>query len=138
MKIINWKKLFFIAVFLFAFPVNSYATVPGIQFGGWIPPVPLTVVPCTCTPGVFLVRYVPMHPIGYPFVFHALLLTPATIKYNYLPFLAIPTPTTWHLGKFVPSPGVPCLQGIAPACAPSDFADGIIVETGSSGPRPLQ
>jgi hypothetical protein len=75
-----------------------------------------------------------MYPLVYPYVFRALILQPATIRYAYQQFLIIPPPLAWHLGRFIPMPGTPiCNIGIAPACVPL-LADGIIFEVGSSFP----
>lgn len=121
------KKAYLFAIaFLMAFPASAFAGIlPG--FGGYV----VFTTPCTCVPGTFLVNYVPLYPIEYPYVFHALLLTPASIRYAYQQFLIVPPPTAWHLGTFVPAPGTPCL-GVIPACVPA--ADGIIFEVGSSFP----
>lgn len=121
------KKLYVaVVLFIVAFPASAFAGIlPG--FGGYV----VFTTPCTCIPSTILVNYVPLHPLTYPYVFHALLLTPGSIRYAYQQFLALPPPTSWHLGTFAPAPATPCL-GVAPACVPA--ADGIIATVGSSYP----
>ncbi len=122
------KSLFyFFVAALFLQPTVTFAQFPP-SFGGYV----LFSMPCTCIPGTVLVQYAVLHPLIYPYVFRALLLTPATIRYNHIAFLILPPPTSWHLGKFTPAPLTPCL-GVAPLCLPP-FADGIILYTGSSSP----
>ncbi len=128
------KKILFsfliLAAFLFQ-PAFSFAQLAGLPFGGYV----VLSVPCTCMlPGTVRVQYMPiiLHPVQYPFVFHALLLTPVTIRYAYQQFLILPPPTAWNLGKFIPGP-VPCMVGVPPACVPL-FTDGVIFDVGSSFP----
>lgn len=121
-------KKFYVLVLLFVI------TLPAPVFGGVLPGFGGYVVfttPCTCLPSTTLVNYVPLFPLKYPYTFHALLLTPASIRYAYQQFLGLPPPSAWHLGTFVPAPTTPCL-GVAPACVPA--ADGVIATVGSSYP----
>jgi hypothetical protein len=127
------KTLFYfsISAFFFFQPIFLFAQTAGLPFGGYV----VVSVPCTCmAPGTVRVQYLPvvLHPVQYPFVFHALLLTPVTIRYAYQQFLVLPPPTAWHLGKFIPGPA-PCLVGVPPACAPL-LTDGAIFDVGSSFP----
>lgn len=121
------KKLYTLAIlFLVALPQSAFAAIiPG--FGGYV----VFTTPCTCVPSTTLVNYIPLYPLTYPYVFHALLLTPASIRFKYQQFLGLPPPSAWHLGTFTPAPTTPCL-GVAPACVPG--ADGVIVTVGSSYP----
>jgi hypothetical protein len=119
--------LIFLLLILFV-PITIFAqTGLGVQFGGYV----VSVLPCTCSAS-FLVIYIPLYPLAIPHVTNSLTLTPATFRYAYQQFLAIPVPTSWHLGKY--APGVQaCLIGVPPGCVPV-FNDGAILETGSSFP----
>lgn len=119
-------------ILIITVPLESEALFGVVQpFGGYV----LLVLPCTCSPGNWLVTYAPLFPLAYPYVTHSLVLLPATIRYDYVQFLRTPAPTSWHLGWFIPTVSIisPCLMGVPPACLPMP-ADGIITATGSSYP----
>ncbi len=128
-------KIFTFCLIVFCFPLQTLALF-GIgdlgfgerHFGGYV----LLTLPCTCTPGKFLITYKPLHIEGAPFPIVGTLVMSGTVqRWAYQQFVYPPVMSTWHLGEM--SIGGECLVGVEPECVPIPTY-GTVKKTGASYP----
>ena len=112
------KKLQLLVIGLFfVSPLFASADI-GSAFGGYIPTLPTSIIPCTCSTG-YAINYSPLYINSNVPTVGALWYSGISILFSwYNPI----TPGTWDLGSFIPGAGECWLAGTPCVLYPTEGA----------------